>query len=220
MVSTPAVNSGFDNVDTSNDVVNASDGVGKSIAVSLSAAFVAEDVTELKKDAKQFSDSSHCSSRTLDIVSALKLINDHRSSHDCDKCPLKLIPSEIMSVATSNSDSITVNAFYDIVTLHVLYYRYVYVTVKVCQDAVEFSSASRCCFSAPKADSGKKSVLPIPVQVVSNGKIQVVFNGKVPEFSKKKKESSQNKSVHWKSQHIMYRFLLCFWKPKGWCCIL
>ena len=56
-----------------------------------------------------------------------------------------------MPVPTSNSNSITVNAFYDVVTLHVFY---VYVTVKACQDAVEFSSASRCCFSASEGDSG------------------------------------------------------------------
>ena len=87
-VSTSTLNSGSD---------TANNNVDNNVAASLSA-FTVKDVTELKKDAKQFSDSSHCSSRTLDIVSALKLIDDHRSSHDCDKCPLKLIPSEMMSV--------------------------------------------------------------------------------------------------------------------------
>ena len=116
MVSTSAVNSGSDNMDTSKDV--AKNGANNA-ATSLSA-FANKDVV-------------------------------HRSNHDCDKDPLKLIPSEMVPVPTSNSGSIIVNIFYDVVTLNVFS---VYVPVKVCRDAVEFSSASHYYFDVSGADSG------------------------------------------------------------------
>ena len=104
-----------------------------SVAATL-RAFAVEDVTQLKRYAKQFLGYLHCSLRVPESVSASKL-DDHHSNHDFDTGPSKVIISEMVSVSTLNYGSIKVNAFYAAVTLHEFS---VDVTAKVYRDVDEF----------------------------------------------------------------------------------